>query len=150
MFFSDSLLSDTCKAHQTHRQEPLTEQGWHFRERMMIGCLTVHYRKMHHWKVQRKFQSISLIFHRVVLGTKFFHVARHESNYVDVANAKSQKDEFKILTLQFQISVDTSHQEEHLFRLNSWHKYCSLWTNCCCKVMFPTGRRKECFYISSN
>lgn len=126
MFFSDSLLSDPCKAHQAHRQQPSTEQGWHFKERMMIGCLPVRYgKKMLLWKVQRKFQSISLIFRHVVLCTKFFHVARHESNYVEVANAKSLKDEFRILTLQSQISVDTSHQEGHLFHLNSWHKYCS-------------------------
>lgn len=43
--FSDSLLSDPCKAHQAHRQEPSTEQGWHFKERMMIGCLPARYGK---------------------------------------------------------------------------------------------------------
>lgn len=72
-----------------------------------------------------KFLSISLVLYHVVLSAEPFHVAQHELNYVEVANAKSQKGEFQILILQLQISVDTSHQGGHLFHLSSWHKYCS-------------------------
>lgn len=60
-----------------------------------------------------------------MLSIESFHVAQHELNYVEVANAKSQKGEFKIPILQLRISVDTSYQEGHLFHLSPWHKYCS-------------------------
>lgn len=58
---------------------------------------------------------MNLVFHCVALSIESFQVAQHELNYGDVANAKSQKGEFKILILQLQISVDIFHQEGHLF-----------------------------------
>lgn len=84
-----------------------------------------------------------MAFHCVVLSTKSFHIAQHELKYVEAAKAKSQKGEFKILILQLQISVDTSHQEGHLFHLSSWHKYCSFMNKLQLeKMIFPTGKRK--------
>lgn len=151
MAFFNNFLSDISKARQTWRQEHLTEQGWHFKERMMIGCLTAHARNKHLWKVQWKFQSISLVFHCAVLSTESFHVAQHELNYVEVANAKSQKGEFKILILQLRISVDTSHQEGHLFHLSSWHKYCSFMNKLPLeKWCSPQVEGRHCFYIFNN
>lgn len=68
---------------------------------------------------------ISLVFYHVVPSTASFHVAQHELNYVQAADVISQKGEFQTLILQLQISVDTSHQEGHLFHLSFLHKYCS-------------------------
>lgn len=78
-----------------------------------------------------------------MLSTEPFHIAQHELNYVEAANAKSRKGELKILILQLRISVDTSHQEGHLFHLDSWHKYCSFMNKLQLeKMMFPIGKRK--------
>lgn len=47
---SDNFLSNICKASQTRRQEPVMEQGWHFKARSLRRYLRAHSRNKHLWK----------------------------------------------------------------------------------------------------